>query len=155
VDGGDSILNLLGMTMWVGAIVMAGSVGAILLAVVRLVTGMGLASTRFIPPAGVGQHAEAVRARLRMRYMVRAARLGDAVLLDHEPEPDAVAPFWEPEPIAVIAAQRAAMPITSLPPLNESLRRGLASRTRVAAAKRPAPRRRRSRRNRGRVPTAA
>jgi hypothetical protein len=155
VNGGDSILSLLGTTMWVGGIVMAGSFGAILLAVVRLVTGMGLASTRIIPPAGVGERAEAVRARLRMRYMVRAARLGDSVLLQNEPEPDAVAPFWEPEPIAVIAAQRAAMPITSLPPLNESLRRGLASRKPVATAKRRAPRRRKLRRNRVRVPTAA
>ena len=154
MNGGDSILNLLGTTVWVGGIVVAGSFGAILLAVVRMVTGMGLASTRIIPPAGVGEHADAVRARLRMRYMVRAARLGDSVLLQDEPEPDAVAPLWEPEPIAVIAAQRAAMPITSLPPLNESLRRGLASRTPVASPNRGA-RRRRSRRNRVRVSTAA
>lgn len=150
MDGGDSILNLLGTIMWVGGIVMAGSFGAILLAVVRMVTGMGLASTRIIPPAGVGEHANAVRARLRMRYMVRAARLADSVPLRDEPEPDAVAPFWEPEPIAVIAAQRAVMPITSLPPLNESLRRGLASRTPVASRNRGS-RRRRLRRNRVRV----
>jgi len=155
VDGGDSILNLLGTAMWVGGIAMAASFGTILLAVVRMVTGMGLASTRIIPPVGVSEHADAVRARLRMRYMVRAARLGDSVLLQDEPEPDAVAPFWEPEPIAVIAAQRAVMPITSLPPLNESLRRGLASRMPVASPNRSARRRRRPRRNRARVTSAA
>jgi hypothetical protein len=139
---GDTFATLLGATMWVAGILTLGSVSAVLFALLRTATGAGgLASTRLIPPVGVGYHAEEVRARIRMRYMARAAAL-------HPVEEPADAEVPSEVPITVLVAERAAMPITKLPPLNESLRRGLAVRTPspVPVSSRPAGRRRKQRR---------
>jgi hypothetical protein len=142
---GDTIATLLGTTMWVAGILTLGSASAILFALLRTATGAGgLASTRLIPPVGVGYHAEEVRARIRMRYMARAAALYSA------PSVEELAGTEGPSemPITVLVAERAAMPITKLPPLNESLRRGLAARTPapVPISARPARRRGKQRR---------
>jgi hypothetical protein len=123
---GDTFATLLGATMWVAGILTLGSASAILFALLRTATGAGgLASTRLIPPVGVGYHAEEVRARIRMRYMARAAALYPALSFE---EP-AGARVPSEVRITVLVAERAAMPITKLPPLNESLQRGLAVRT--------------------------
>ncbi len=139
---GDTFATLLGATMWVAGILTLGSASAILFALLRTATGAGgLASTRLIPPVGVGYHAEEVRARIRMRYMARAAAL--------HPVEEPAGTKGPPEvPITVLVAERAAMPITKLPPLNESLRRGLAVRTPspVPVSSQPAGRRRKQRR---------
>jgi hypothetical protein len=143
---GDWIFNLLGTTMWVGGLLSLGGAGAILLALLNAAMGAGgLAGARGIPPSGVVLHAEEVRARMRSRYMARAWRASEAFARPAfdpgvgEEEADAARPFSVPEPttepIAVLIARGGEMSITRLPPLNESLRRRLATRV----AERPTP----------------
>jgi hypothetical protein len=165
---GDWIFGLLGTTMWVGGILSLGGAGAILIALLHAAMGAGgLARTRSFPPTGVINHAEEVRARMRSRYMARAWRSSetltrpafafpaaqdeaDPVKPSHVPEPDF-------EPIAVLIAQGGEMSITRLPPINESLRRRLATRVaepQARAATRP-PRKARRKAKRSRKPVAA
>lgn len=141
---GDWILNLLGATMVVGSGVMVVGGSAILFALVRVAGGAGgLATARTFPPPGVVGHAEEVRNRIRSRYMLRALR--PSPLDDPAAQTYAAFEVEAADPIAVLIADAATMPITKLPPLNESLRRALAARAARDAepAERTAPRRRR------------
>lgn len=136
---GDWIFNLLGTTMWVGGVLSLGGAGAILFAVLHAAFGAGgVARTRSIPPYGVVSHAAEVRARMRSRYMARAWRANGDVAgpaFDRTLANDGIGVFRpfrnrEPitQPIAVLISQGADSSITRLPPLNESLRRRLATR---------------------------
>jgi hypothetical protein len=124
---GDWIPTLLGATVVVGSGMMVVGGSAILFALLHAARGVdGLARARSLPP-GIADHAEEVRARIRSRYMLRARPLSDIaapIYMAFEIEtadPIAI-------PIAALIADAATMPITKLPPLNESLRRGLAAR---------------------------
>jgi hypothetical protein len=157
--------------MWVSGVLTLWGASAVLFAVLRTAAGArGLASTRLIPPHGVIHHAEEVRARLRIHYLAQALshgqqlRSGDSAWFSLEDEPDREAegltPGQQVQPIEVLIAERAAMSITKLPPLNESLRRGLAARGPaargpVAPSSRPARRRRAARRSRTHPRTTA
>ena len=175
---GDWIFSLLGTTMWVGGVLGLGGAGAILFALLHAAIGAGgLARARSFPPAGVMDHAEEVRARMRSRYMARAWRSSEAlarpafdvVKADAEAdvaaeaaEADLARPFDIPgpvaEPIAMLIAQGAEMSVTRLPPLNESLRRRLAMRVPEsvvqAPSRRPPRSRRKASRSRKPVPTS-
>jgi hypothetical protein len=168
---GDWIFNLLGITMWVGGVLSVGGAGAILVAVLHVAMAAGgVTRAGSIPPYGVLGHAEDVRARMRSRYMARAVRSTGGLArpaFDRTLANDGIGVFRpfrirEPftQPIGVLVTQGAESSITRLPPLNESLRRRLATRvTKVAEAPAPAPARwtRRPRRNarKARKPVAA
>jgi hypothetical protein len=165
---GDWIFNLLGTTMWVGGVLSLGGAGAILFAVLHAAMGAGgVARTRSIPPYGVVSHAAEVRARMRSRYMARAWRANGAAgpAFDRTLANDGIGvfrPFTKPvmQPIAILISQGAESSITRLPPLNESLRRRLATRVlKPADTVIPAPPRRtrkaRRKTSRSRRPVAA
>jgi hypothetical protein len=155
---GDWILSVLGTTMWIGGVLSVGGATAILFALLHVaMSAGGLARARSFPPAGVVAHAAEVRARMRSRYMARAWRasgeLGPAD--DRTLANDGIGVFRpirlrEPvtQPIAVLIAEGAESSITRLPPLNESLRRRLATRVTQPAdsPERPARRLRKARR---------
>lgn len=127
---GDWILNLLGVTVVVGSGLTVVGGSAILFAVLRTARGAGgLAGARSFPPPGIADHADEVRGRMRSRYMLRARPLANPATSSYVTFEVEVA-----DPIAVLIANGATMPITKLPPINESLRRGLAAR-----AARPTP----------------
>jgi hypothetical protein len=141
---GDWILSVLGTTMWVGGIVSVGGATAILFALLQVaMSASGLARARSFPPTGVVDHAAEVRARMRSRYMARTWRAGDEMgrpAFDRTLANDGIGVFRpfrirEPatEPVAVMISQGAELSITRLPPLNESLRRRLATRVPTAA----------------------
>jgi hypothetical protein len=167
---GDWIFNVLGTTMWVGGVLSLGGAGAILFAVLHAAMGAGgVARARSIPPYGVVSRAAEVRARMRSRYMARAWRANGAAgpAFDRTLANDGIGVFRPfriresiTQPIAVLISQGAESSITRLPPLNESLRRRLATRVaKPADAPTPAPPRRarkaRRKANRSRRPVAA
>ncbi|HEX9635160.1 MAG TPA: hypothetical protein VGB34_06740 [Candidatus Limnocylindria bacterium] len=135
---GDWILGLLGTTMWVGGVLSIGGAGAILFAVLHAAMGAGgVARARSIPPYGVVSRAAEVRARMRSRYMAPAWRANGAAgpAFDRTLANDGIGVFRPfpiresiTQPIAVLISQGAESSITRLPPLNESLRRRLATR---------------------------
>ena len=168
---GDWIFSLLGATMWVGGLLSIGGAGAILFALLHAaISAGGLARARSFPPSGVIGHAEEVRARMRSRYMARAWRSGVALAgpaFDRSLANDGIGVFRPirimgpaTRPIAVLITQGAESSITRLPPLNESLRRRLATRVTEPAdpparpARRPRKARRRTSRS-SRKPVAA
>jgi hypothetical protein len=138
------MLNLLGATMVVGSGVVVVGGSAILFALVRVAGGAGgLARAGSFPPPGVAGHAAEVRNRMRSRYMLRGLRpdpLGDPATSIYTTFEVGAA-----DSIAVLIADSATMPITKLPRLNESLRRGLAARAPrdTEPAEQATPRRRR------------
>jgi len=124
VYAGDWIINLLGATMVVGSGLTVVGGTAILFALLRTASGFeGLARARSFPPPGVVDHAEEVRGRIRTRYMLRARSLSNPAASSY-----VAFEIEAADPIALLIADGATMPITKLPPLNESLRRGLAAR---------------------------
>lgn len=162
---GDWLLDLLGATMLVGSALMVVGGSAILLALLHAASGAGgLAGWRRIPPSGVAGHADAVRDRLRSRYMARAQRFDDLAArraiaaLEIEPV-DYRRPVRNREPLAdpmaTLIAERATMPIVELPPLNESLRLRLAARAVEPESRTTWQRRRGTRRMRARPRTPA
>ena len=168
---GDWIFSILGATMWVGGVLSIGGAGVIFFAVLHAAFGAdGLARVRSFPPSGVIDHAEVVRARMRARYMARAWRASGALsqpVFDRTLANDGIGVFRrfhirEPvtQSIAVLITQGAESSITRLPPLNESLRRRLATRVTDAPAEAPArparrPRTARRKASRSRKPVAA
>ena len=159
---GDWIFSILGTTMWVGGVLTIGGAGVILFALLHAALGAGgLARARSFPPSGVIDHAEEVRARMRSRYMARAWRAGGEPArpeFDRTLANDGIGVFrpfriTEPvtQPIAVLISQGAESSITRLPPLNESLRRRLATRVTAAPAEAPARPARRGRNPRRRA----
>jgi hypothetical protein len=157
--------------MWVGGVLSVGGAGVILFALLHAALGAsGLARARSFPPSGVIVHAEEVRARMRSRYMARAWRTSGALArppFDRTLANDGIGVFRryriaEPvtQPIAVLIAQGAEGSITRLPPLNESLRRRLATRVPDVPPEAPArparrPRKARRKASRSRKPVAA
>jgi hypothetical protein len=151
---GDWILSVLGTTMWVGGILSVGAAAAILFALLQVaMSASGLARARSFPPTGVVDHAAEVRARMRSRYMARTWRASGETgrpAFDRTLANDGIGVFRpfrirEPgaQPIAAMITQGAELSITRLPPLNESLRRRLATRVPAAIAVAPeAPARR-------------
>jgi hypothetical protein len=142
VYAGDWILDLLGATMVVGSGMMLLGGSALVFALMRVASsGDGLARARSFPSPGVANHAEEVRGRIRSRYMQRAGLIPDAAASKY-----VAFEIEAADPIAVLIAQGATTPITKLPPLNESLRRGLAARAipAVEPNERTAPQRRRT-----------
>jgi hypothetical protein len=140
--------------MWVGGVLSLGGAGAILFALLHAAMAAGgVARAGSIPPYGVVSHAQDVRARMRTRYMARAWRAAGGLTrpaFDRSLANDGIGVFRpfrisEPatQPIAVLMTQGAESSITRLPPLNESLRRRLATRVaKPADVPTPAPARR-------------
>jgi hypothetical protein len=135
VFAGDWIVDLLGAGMVVGSGMVLVGGSAVLFALVRVASGAGgLAMADKVPTYGVTAHAEEVRGRIRTHYMHRAHPFA-------HPTASADARFQAEadDPVAILVAAAATMPITKLPPLNESLRRGLAARAARTVRPTPAP----------------
>ena len=160
---GDWILSVLGTTMLVGGILSVGAVTAVLFALLHIaMSADGLARARSFPPTGVIDHATQVRARMRSRYMARTWRASGEIgrpAFDRTLANDGIGVFrplsirerGKTQPIAVMITQGAELSITRLPPLNESLRRRLATRV-PAAPEASTPRARKKPRQKARRP---
>lgn len=157
---GDWIFSVLGITMWVGGILSVGGATAVLFALLHVaMSAGGLARARSFPPTGVVDHAAEVRARMRSRYMARTLRVSDEIgrpAFDRTLANDGIGVFRPLSmrergllPVAALVTQGAELSITRLPPLNESLRRRLATRVPVAPDA-PAPRTRKKPRQKAR-----